>query len=191
MILIIGLGNQGEKYAKTRHNAGFMALDALQEDVNFNFSQWRENKKFSAFISESIDKKIKLLKPTTFMNESGRAAAATARFYKIKPENIWVAHDDLDLPVGKIKVQQNRSAAGHNGIKSIIEYLGTQNFGRFRIGIAPEKKKTASGSNIVLKKFTAQENKTIKSAIQKISAAISYAITNGLAKTMNKFNTNP
>lgn len=176
MLIIIGLGNPGKKYEKTRHNIGFMILDKLLADLEL--AGWAANKKFHAEIAEGkINKeKILLLKPQTFMNNSGQAVAAAAKFYKIKPANIWVVHDDLDLPLGKMKIQRDRSAAGHNGVQSIIDSLGTQDFVRFRVGIAPAKPTKKSGADFVLSKFSPAEtiilSKTLVTATKSIKLTL-------------------
>lgn len=189
MILIVGLGNPGKKYRLTRHNAGFLALEIFQKVYKDTFSDWQENKKFQAIISESRDKKIKLILPQTFMNNSGESVAALAKFYKVPSTNIWVVHDDLDLALGKIKIQINHSAAGHNGLKSIIEKLGNQNFGRFRIGIKPLIASPLPGAELVLKDFTAPEKKSLKEVLAQTAAALNEALSKNLNSAMNKFNT--
>lgn len=176
MLLIIGLGNPGKKYEKTRHNVGFMVLDKLRADLELG--SWAVNKKYRAEVTEGkIGKeKILLVKPQTFMNNSGQAVATAVKFYKIKPADIWVIHDDLDLPLGKIKIQRNRSAAGHHGVQSIIDALGTQDFVRFRVGIAPAKPTKKSGADFVLSKFSPTEaiilSKTLTNAVEAIKLAL-------------------
>jgi len=189
MILIIGLGNPGEDYQNTRHNAGWLALEKFRSQSKENFSEWQEKKKFQALVSESGNKTIKLVLPQTFMNNSGEAVSAIAKFYKVPIANIWAVHDDLDLPIGKIKIQIDRGAAGHNGIKSIIEKLGSQNFVRFRIGIKPTTTLKKSGSELVLKKFLKTEQGPLQDALHTTTEALEFIIENGLEKTMNKFNT--
>ncbi|MBI5023226.1 MAG: aminoacyl-tRNA hydrolase [Candidatus Magasanikbacteria bacterium] len=188
MLLIIGLGNPGKEYEKTRHNVGFMTLDKLRSVLELD--GWAANKKFYAEIAEKkIDaKKIILMKPQTFMNNSGQSAALVTKFYKIKPADIWVIHDDLDLPLGKIKIQRDRSAAGHNGVQSIINSLGTQDFIRFRIGIAPTKLTKKSGADFVLDKFSLTEKMTLKKTLSSTIEAIKFAINEGIEKTMTEYN---
>jgi len=126
MKLIIGLGNPGEKYKKTRHNAGFMATDAIAS--NFQFSIFNFQTKFNSETAEKIisNEKIILAKPQTFMNESGKAVKATADYYKIPPENITVIHDDLDIPLGSYKLQFGKGPRLHNGVTSVENHLGTK-----------------------------------------------------------------
>lgn len=172
MKLIIGLGNPGKEYAKTRHNVGFMVIDALakQLDADFKFQ-----KKFQAEIAIVKDNKeeIILAKPQTFMNLSGEAVRAVMDFYKIKTKDIVVIHDDKDILFGEVKYQTDRSAAGHNGIKSLIEHLGTQNFSRVRIGVAwADKQKMGDTANFVLMNFTKTElgllDKIIEEIVEKL-----------------------
>jgi PTH1 family peptidyl-tRNA hydrolase len=136
MKLIVGLGNPGEKYDNTRHNIGFMAVDKLKQRLAPDNS-WEKEHKHEALVVKTTYKSIPLLlaKPLTFMNDSGRAVSALSHMHKISHHDIIVIHDDLDLPLGTIKVKKDGGSAGHNGIKSIIENLGTDNFLRVRLGI--------------------------------------------------------
>ncbi|MFA7653768.1 MAG: aminoacyl-tRNA hydrolase [Candidatus Magasanikbacteria bacterium] len=164
MKLIVGLGNPGKKYEKTRHNAGFLVLDKLINNEQLTINQ---TKKLRSEVAKN--KNFILAKPQTFMNESGLAVQALVNFYKIKPEDIIVIHDDKDIPLGEYKIQTNRGPAGHNGIKSIIEHLGTQNFRRVRVGIAtPEMDKYEDKANFVLEKFSKEELKILNEVMEKI-----------------------
>jgi PTH1 family peptidyl-tRNA hydrolase len=165
MKLIIGLGNPGDQYAKTRHNAGFIILDELQKEKNF--PEFQLNKKFVAEISETTmaGEKIIFAKPQTFMNNSGQSVQKIMTFYKIKNENLTIIHDDLDINLGAFKISTDSSAAGHNGISSIFETLGTQQIRRIRIGIEGAEKKLTrilAGSDFVLQDFNAEELDAIK-----------------------------
>jgi len=153
MKLIVGLGNPGSKYEKTRHNIGFMVIDFLIQSKQFD------------------SKKIKLIKPQTMMNNSGQEVKSIADYYKIPAQDILVIHDDIDLPLGQIKIQQNRSSAGHKGVQSIIDSLGTKDFIRMRIGIRPEEL-TIDTEKFVIQKFTPQEQKIIDKEIKGIAALI-------------------
>lgn len=186
MFLIIGLGNPGKEYEKTRHNVGFAVLDKLLSVLEFN--DWVDNKKFHAKVTEGKNnaEKILLFKPQTFMNNSGQSVSAAAKFYKIKSADIWVIHDDLDLPLGKIKIQRDRSSAGHNGVQSIIDSLGTQDFVRFRVGIAPTKPSKKNGADFVLSKFSLAEAATFKKTISSAVEAIKFAIEEGIEKTQSR-----
>jgi PTH1 family peptidyl-tRNA hydrolase len=193
--LIIGLGNPGKKYEKTRHNAGFLAVDFAAGF--FNAENWKESKKLNSLICHSResgnleypllnkegreevnspigasgsrvtarDDKIVFAKPTTFMNESGLAVAALAKYYKIKPQNIIIIYDELDLPFGTIRVRENGSAAGHNGIKSIIQHLGTDEFWRVRIGTKNELATKTPAEKFVLNNFSMTELAKLKKEI--------------------------
>ncbi|EKD58740.1 MAG: hypothetical protein ACD_56C00060G0014 [uncultured bacterium] len=171
MKLIIGLGNPGDQYENTRHNAGFIVLDEIRKV--WNFSEFQFNKKFNAEISESNKdgEKIILAKPQTFMNLSGQSVKAVADFYKISADDIAVIHDDLDIDLGAFKVSTDSSAAGHNGIQSIIDHFGTQKFKRVRLGIEGaelKKNRLMSGSDFVLQKFSDEELETIKNISKEI-----------------------
>src|SRR4030042_5429142 len=144
MILIIGLGNPGEKYQNTRHNVGFRVLDEILKNpqilsVNKEKLELAENKKFKAEMAEANlhGEKIILAKPLTFMNNSGSAVTGIANFYKIKPQNIWVISDDLDICQGLIRIRHGESSGGHKGLEDVISKLGDSNFARIRVGIAP------------------------------------------------------
>ncbi|HQF57123.1 MAG TPA: aminoacyl-tRNA hydrolase [Candidatus Magasanikbacteria bacterium] len=176
MYLIVGLGNPGKQYEKTRHNVGFMVLENLQEKLlEYGISKWELSKKFNAEIcGTSINnQKIILVKPMTFMNDSGIAVQIISHFYKIKIQELIVIHDDKDLPLGEIKIQTGCGDAGHNGIKSIIKHLGTKNFHRIRIGIASENpKKMADTAKFVLNKFAFSEKKKINEIIEQTTEKI-------------------
>lgn len=163
MKLIIGLGNPGKAYANTRHNAGFMATEALADKLGATFSV---NKKFNADLAVAkIGRgKILLLKPLTLMNLSGDAVIAAVKYFKIKKTDVLVIHDDKDIPVGEYRLQTDRGPAGHKGVESIIGRLNTQNFSRLRIGIKPNRpiKNTA---DFVLQPFTKAEEKLISKTI--------------------------
>lgn len=177
MKVIIGLGNPGIKYEKTRHNAGFLAVKRIKE--NFGFPDFERNKKFSATVSkgEIHGQEVLLVMPEAFMNNSGASVRSIMDFLKLSPEDIIVIHDDLDIPLGKFKVATDSSSAGHNGVRDIIEKLGTQKFKRIRIGIGQEKDGALvcrlDASDFVLQKFTDEElekiQKTIEGALEKLS----------------------
>lgn len=158
MILIIGLGNPGKKFTKTRHNLGFAIIDLFQQENDF--TDWQEKPKLLSKVSQGIvdGKKIILAKPQTFMNSSGKAVKNLINFYNINHSNIWIIQDELDLDFGKIKISENRGHGGHNGIKSIINQIKTKNFVRFRIGIKPTKKLLPQNwPKFVLKRFNLKE----------------------------------
>lgn len=166
MILIVGLGNPGEKYKKTRHNLGFRVLDELQKIQAF--SDWKNKRKLKAEISEGIMNREKIIfsKPQTFMNDSGIAVRRLTINYKLPTNNLIVAHDDLDIELGKIKIAKNKGSAGHKGVQSIIDYLGTKDFTRCRLGINPKEKEIKNVERFVLQKFDKDEEKIIKDTIK-------------------------
>ncbi len=188
MILIVGLGNPGSKYQHTRHNVGFRVLDEILKDpqiipVNTAELKLKENKKFKAEMAEAHlhGEKIILAKPTTFMNNSGNSVAAMANFYKIKPEEIWVISDDLDICIGLVRTRHGESSGGHKGLEDIIQKLGNSDFARIRVGIAPtpgdpnrceEPMNYLDAKEYVLEDFTAREEAVIKSVISKAAIYI-------------------
>jgi len=167
MFLIIGLGNPGGKYKDTRHNAGAMAIDELKL-LN------PEN--------------VILAKPDSFMNESGKAVKKLVKTHNLTPANLIIIHDDIDLPLGIIRIAKNRGAAGHKGVESIINGLETNDFIRIRIGIQPKSGKPKNPETFVLQKFNKQEEKTLKEVFQKTVEAAETILKKGLEIAMNEFN---
>ena len=168
MYLIVGLGNPGKKYEKTRHNIGFLVLDEFQKE--HGFPEFTLLKKHTSLISKDIlnETEALLAKPQTFMNNSGKAVRSLLPKLGLgtpKP-SLVVVHDDIDIPLGKTKVSENRGSAGHKGVDSIIQALGTKNFTRIRVGIQPAKGKPSNVETFVLKKFTLTENPFLQSAIK-------------------------
>ncbi len=188
MILIVGLGNPGKKYTRTRHNVGFSVSDEFQRENGF--PDFKLVKKFNSLVSkrEILTKKIVLVKPQTFMNKSGEAVRALANFFKIPKANLLVIHDDIDLPLGKIRISKSRGSAGHKGVESIIKQMGTKNFVRLRIGIQPLKGKPKNSEKFVLQKFTKDEEKIVKGIIKTSSNALKTFLAEGIEKAMSKFN---
>lgn len=167
MKLIIGLGNPGKEYEHTRHNAGFLLVDAY---ANVEKKTWNIEKKFRSELC-TINKnqqKILLVKPQTFMNNSGIAVRALVDFYKLNLTDLVIIHDEKDLPLGIYKIQTNRSSAGHNGVQSIIDHLGTKDFTRVRIGVGPTTKKIDRIEDYVMQKFSKEESKLLKETVEKI-----------------------
>lgn len=162
-MLIVGLGNPGKEYAMTRHNAGFMAVDAIAK--THNFPEFVLSKKHNALVSEGVigGKKVLLAKPQTFMNSSGKAVASLAQFFKLATTDIVVIHDDIDFLFGKVKEAANSGAAGHHGVESIIESLGTKEFRRLRVGIRPAEGRPDIVDEFVLRPFTPQEQTLLPS----------------------------
>ncbi|MBU3957333.1 aminoacyl-tRNA hydrolase [Patescibacteria group bacterium] len=188
MKLIVGLGNPGEKYEDTKHNLGFVVLDALfQELTPVEKTAWKENKKFNSLLAKIGD--LILAKPQTFMNASGMAVAKIANFYKIKLTDLWVIHDEIDLPLEEIRIVRGRGAAGHRGVESIIKELGTEDFVRFRLGIGHPG--PGSGDKeverYVLALFGKGEKSKARRMVKKTVKAIQLALNKGLERAMNQF----
>lgn len=177
MKLIVGLGNPGSEYENTRHNIGFMVLNSLLQQES-----WKA--KFESLYIKIDD--VIYLKPCTYMNNSGFAVKKVVDFYKIKPEDILIIQDDLDLPFTKFKLKKNSSSGGHNGIKSIIELLNTNSFCRLKIGIAHDR--TIDTKNYVLAKFNFQNILEINNKMPLYHEIINYFIKNGADKTISKYN---
>jgi len=190
MKLLVGLGNPGKKYQATWHNVGFMVVDLLKDKEFDQSSKFKNSTKFKAEICEGeiLGEKIILTKPKTFMNNSGQAVSALVNFYKIKPEDLWLIHDDIDLPLAKIRISQNSSAAGHKGVQSVIDNLGLQNFVRFRIGIRSEKPLKIPTEKYVLQKIDKPGKIVINQTIEKILTAIEVTLDQGVTEAMNQFN---
>ncbi len=181
MKLLVGLGNPGKEYEQTRHNIGFMIIDYFLKEAN-----WQE--KWNALITETRinNEKVIIIKPLTYMNLSGNAVSLVCNFYKISSEDILVIQDDLDLPIGTFRLKTNSSDGGHNGIKSIIEKLGTKDFARLKIGISNNK--SIDTKDYVLAKFNKEELNTLKDLFPTIQKVITSFIENGAYKTMNLYN---
>jgi PTH1 family peptidyl-tRNA hydrolase len=180
MIIIIGLGNPGEKFKDTRHNVGFMAIDKFAKENNFD--DFKLEKKFEAEISKQG--KILLAKPQTFMNNSGKTAKKIKSINKTS--TFIILHDDVDLPVGKIKIVKERGSAGHKGVESVIKAIGNKGLIRIRIGIGGPKNTEAM--KVVLKNFSEKDEKEKNKSIKNTVKALQSFIENGLEKTMNEFN---
>lgn len=206
MKLIVGLGNPGKKYEKTRHNLGFMLIERfLKNFESVKTTVWENSSKFKSDIAQiewqprrgSLEKVI-LVKPKTFMNNSGMAVKIITDFYKISADNIWAIHDDIDLPIGSMKIRFGGGSAGHHGIESVMEHLRTDKFWRFRLGIGLQngKLKIENGSlkiknaeDYVLGSFTGQERGKLKNLIKRGTQAIETSLEDSLESAMNRFNT--
>ncbi len=186
MKIFVGLGNPTPEYAATKHNVGFMLADKLAEKISAD--NWRE--KFNALVAESFfdGEKILIVKPQTFMNLSGEAVAPVMNFYKLGVEDLVVAHDDMDLPLGMIRLRPKGSGGGHHGIESIIQHLGgEQNFPRVRIGVGrPPKNWTVN--NHVLSPFNQEDADKISTALEELVPAVLCIFKEGINNAMNKFN---
>lgn len=187
MQFIIGLGNPGKKYEKTRHNSGFMVIDALLRELSSDDVSWKMRRNALVAPAQYASQSLLLVKPQTFMNNSGRAVAALAQFYKIKTRDIWVVYDDIDLPLGELRIRESGSSGGHNGAASIIASFGSNDFPRFRLGIGPVPDRI-DPADYVLQKFAAEEL-AVASVMQKTAvAAIMLALAEGMQDAMKKFN---
>ncbi len=177
MFLIVGLGNPGKEYEKTRHNIGFMAADEIA--AKYPFASFKE--KFDGVIAEGKieGEKVYLLKPQTYMNLSGNAVVKAAHFYKILPQNIIVIHDDMDLPVGKIKAKQGGGAGGHNGLKSIDAAI-TPNYNRIRIGVGHPNRGGEAVVNHVLSGFNKTDKEAVDANIDLVAKTIGILIKKGI-----------
>lgn len=193
MNIIIGLGNPGEEYEYTKHNVGFRVVKYIQKTNKL--PEFENDKKTNAILSIDKKKKVILALPSTFVNKSGEAVRNIIKYYKIKlPKNkfgqkkslpVFLIHDDNDIPVGKVKISIGKSSAGHKGVESVIKALKTKDFIRFRIGIQPLKGKHKKAEQIVLKKFSVDEEKTIKKAIKKTAEAITEVMKGNIEKAYN------
>ena len=185
MKLIAGLGNIGDKYTFTRHNAGFMLIDSFALNENLNF---RENSKLKCLMTNlrTPQEDYLLIKPTTFMNLSGEAVRAVIDYYKIDISDVLIVYDDLSLEIGKIRFRPNGSDGGHNGIKSVIQHLGTKNVARLKIGIGPQP--NLPSEVFVLQNFSKEELDALKGALSKAKEGIQCYFKEGMAAAQNKFN---
>ncbi|MCS7030563.1 MAG: aminoacyl-tRNA hydrolase [Gloeomargarita sp. SKYG116] len=176
--LMVGLGNPGAKYERTRHNVGFMAVDALAGRWGL---AWREKSQWHGWVAEGQG--IVLLKPNTYMNHSGQAVQAVCRWFKFTPREILVIYDDLDLPFGRLRLRKQGSAGGHNGMKSIIAHLGTQEFPRLRIGIG--RPVVGESAHYVLEPFSPEQQALLPRLLNEVVRVVELALREGLDQAMN------
>jgi len=184
--IIVGLGNPGPKYERTRHNLGFRTVELLMS----KYAEGTDKAKYDALIREGnvAGKRVLFMRPQTFMNLSGKAVAAAAKFYKIPTERIIVIFDDISFDVGTIRVKRNGSAGGHNGIKSLIEYLGTNEFPRVKVGAGKKPRPEYDMADWVLSKFSSDEEKKLESVFPKAADAAVAIIGQGIDPAMNLYN---
>ena len=185
MKMIAGLGNPGAEYAATKHNVGFMLADALAERLGA--SPWRT--KQDALVAEARlgAEKILFVKPLTYMNESGRAVGPLLAWYKLGPEDLVVVHDDMDIPVGTVRIRKKGSAGGHNGMKSVIYHVGDENFTRVRIGIGHPREHQDVVRH-VLSPFSAEDVPKVREAIEYLLPAVECIVRDGVDLAMNRYN---
>ena len=182
--LIVGLGNPGEKYKLTRHNIGFMVVDQIAKKFNCSF---KRRFKYSITTFGCFQKKIILIKPTTYMNLSGKAVNKAIRKYNITLSNLLIISDDLNLPLGKIRLRTSGSAGGQKGLKSIIECLNTEKFPRLRVGIAGENK-ISDIVEYVLSPFNKNESTQVEQVVNEGMFCVNHLIEYGISSAMNMFN---
>lgn len=225
MKLIVGLGNPGKKYEGTRHNVGRRVVERLASQIpafggNGQWSMvkgkkletrnWRLDRKLRAFVFGPYALHLNsytliLAKPTVFMNESGRVVRKLLKHFKVRPANLWVVHDDIDLPLGRIKIKVGGGAAGHHGVESVIEGVGSKEFVRFRLGIGHPRRnaklalnRTCSGSGwemrekvvekFVLSKFSKEEKPVVEEMVERAAEAIKFGLEEGIEKARGRFN---
>ena len=183
--IVVGLGNVGKEYDNTRHNAGFIAIDALAEKCGVRI----DRVKFHALVSEATvaGKRVLLMKPTTYMNNSGVAIGEAAAFYKIPPENVIVLHDEISFDVGVIRIRRKGSAGGHNGLKSIIAHLSSDAFPRVKIGVGKKPSPDYDLVDFVLGRFSSEDLKTLKEKNSDIISATELMVDGKIEEAMNKF----
>lgn len=185
--LVVGLGNPGPKYAGTRHNIGFVVVEELARRHGLSFSQKQANAEVAR--GRIGGTPIILAKPLTYMNESGRAVQALARYYKVPANQVLVVYDDFALPLGKLRLREKGSAGGHNGLTSIIQHLGTQGFPRLRVGVDRPVQAQHSTVDWVLSRFTKEEQAVMQSTVPRAAEAIEAVLRDGIERAMNQYNT--
>lgn len=189
MKLVVGLGNPGQQYERTRHNIGFRVVDRLAEKWGF---KWNERRGRAILATGNVDaERVVLAKPLTFMNLSGEAVGELARWYKIAPSDMLIIYDELDLPVGRLRLNARGSAAGHNGMRDIIAKLHTSDFPRLRVGIGHPKNSRVQGRNHVLSAATGDEGILLVTGEEHAVEAVTMLLARGIEATMNTFNTDP
>lgn len=196
MKLIVGLGNPGDKYTHTRHNAGFFVIEKLAREIQAGQPDWKMAEKHDALIAKAGG--VLLAKPTTYMNASGSVVRRLLSYYKLTNDDLWVIHDDMDIPLGKVRIRKKGSAAGHHGVESIIRELGTDIFVRFRLGVGRESEATKRipDKNLhrrfvisfVLSRFTRKEAGLLKHLVKYGTEAARVALSDGIDRAMNRFN---
>ena len=184
--LVVGLGNPGGQYENTRHNVGFMVADELGERGSFPIQRL----KFHALTNTAVigGQGVLVMKPTTYMNLSGEAVGEAARFYKLPADHVLVISDDVDLPVGKLRIRKGGSAGGHNGLKSIIQHLGTDQFPRLKVGVGGKPHPDYDMADWVLGKLQGEDKKVMDEAVKRAADAVECLLKDGPDKAMNRFN---
>ena len=182
--MIVGLGNPGERYEQTRHNVGFWCVDRLAEEWRAD----RERRRFRALVQEASmgAYRLVLVKPQTYMNDSGDAVGPAARWFKVPPDRLLVIHDDLDLPVGRVRFRQGGSSGGHRGVASIMEHLGSESFLRLRVGIG--RPPSDEAVDYVLSRFSREEQAAVDRILDATLAMVRCVLEEGISEAMNRYN---
>lgn len=189
MIVILGLGNPEKKYSETRHNIGWLALDFIK--TSWHFPRWQNKKVFHSLVSQDKmhNKKVLLVKPLTYMNKSGDAILAIKNYLNVPPENIWILHDELDVPFGEMKISHDRSAAGHKGVESIMKKLGSNESIRWRLGIAGKNfRMNITGEKYVLSRFKKSEKAVLKKIFKRVDDSLNLALLKNPSSAMTLYN---
>ena len=184
--LVVGLGNPGDKYENTRHNVGFLTVDELAERARVPVQRLKHRALTNTV--ELGGARVLLMKPVPYMNLSGEAVGEAARFYKIPPERVLVISDDVSLPIGKLRIRKGGSAGGHNGLKSIIQHLGTDQFPRVRVGVGQKPHPDYDLADWVLGKFQGEDKKVMDEAVKRAADAVECILKEGADRAMNRFN---
>lgn len=184
--LVVGLGNPGDQYDNTRHNVGFAVADELARRGGFSIQRL----KHKALTQSAVigGQGVLVMKPVTYMNLSGEAVADAARFYKVAPDHVLVISDDVDLPVGKLRLRKSGSAGGHNGLKNIIQHLGTDQFPRLKVGVGGKPHPDYDMASWVLGKLQGQDKAVMDQAVERAADAVECLLEQGLERAMNRFN---
>ncbi len=192
MNLIVGLGNPGDRYRDTRHNLGFLVLDLIAE--RWGRAIWRAKFQGETALAEApgVKEKVALLKPLTFMNLSGQSVQPAAAFYKVAPPDVIVIHDELDVPFGQVKLKSGGGDAGHNGLKSVTQRLGTNGYQRVRVGIGrPPKDFRGDVADFVLEGFPPAEQADLAAVVARAADAVELIVSQGISSAMNTMNRRP
>lgn len=184
MYLIAGLGNPGRKYAQTRHNMGFITIDYMADELGVKVNRLKHRAKVGEFLLSGH--KVMLAKPQTFMNLSGESVGEIVNFYKIEPDHVIVIYDDMDIPTGSIRIRKKGSAGSHNGMKSVVSHIGTDEFPRIRIGIGAHEGTDAV--DYVIGGFSKEDKEPLEHAVMNAAKAAEKIITDGIDKAMNMYN---
>jgi PTH1 family peptidyl-tRNA hydrolase len=186
-LVVVGLGNPGPEYARTRHNIGWLCLEAFGRRIGIEISRRRWRSRVGS--GEAAGRRVWLLEPQTFMNLSGRAVREAMRDLGVEPNSLWVVHDEMDLPLCRLRIRTDGSDAGHNGVRSIIAALGTNDFVRFRVGVGKQPAPgRAVGVRHVLGRFTRAESEEVEAVVENVASALETALRSGVTRAMELYN---